>query len=98
MIPPQICEQYISFCKETGFKTFSKRTTLRILTACKASVRKSLQGLDYFAAKGAKAFDDLMVVVDKVTDVGARQEWKRETCDALKAEKLYLKADYKVRM
>ena len=28
---------------------------------------KSLQGLDYFAAEG-EAFDDLMVVVDKVTD------------------------------
>lgn len=31
-----------------------------------------------------------------MTDVGARQERKRETCDALKAGKLYLKADYKV--
>ena len=31
----------------------------RILSECSASVRKSLQGLDYFAAEGARAFDDL---------------------------------------
>ena len=38
------------------------------------------------------------MVYDKVTDVGARQEWKKEMCDALKAGKMYLKANYKVRI
>ena len=32
---------------------------LRVLAECKASVRKSFQGLDYFAADGARAFEDL---------------------------------------
>ena len=40
----------------------SKSIMLRILDACKATVRKSLQGLDYIAAEGAKAFDDLIVI------------------------------------
>ena len=35
---------------------------LRILSECAASVRKSLQGLDYFAADGSKAFEDLAEV------------------------------------
>ena len=32
---------------------------LRILSVCSATVRKSLQGLDYIAADGASAFDEL---------------------------------------
>ena len=74
MISQRICEQYIRFCKETQFKTFSQRTMLRILFVCSASVRKSLQGLDYFAAEGAKAFEDLIAVVDEVSVAGAGQE------------------------
>ena len=47
---------------------------LRILSACTASVRKSLQGLDYFAADGSKAFEDLSQVVKKVSETGPGQE------------------------
>jgi len=55
-------------------------------------MRKSLHGLDYFAAEGAKAFDDLMAIVEKV---GERQLVLR--CQqALKERKLYFKTDYKV--
>ena len=71
---------------------------LKILTACKAASVQFFTGSRLLCGRGMRAFDDLMVVVDKVTDVGARQERKRETCDALKAGKLYLKADYKVRI
>ena len=56
LIPQRIARQYKQYCDETGFKPFSERTMLRILAECKASVRKSLQGLDYFAAEGARAF------------------------------------------
>ena len=69
---------------------------LRILSACSASVRKSLQGLDYYAAEGAKAFDELISVAEKCAVAGAGLEWQREICDALKAAKMYLKGDYKV--
>ncbi|XP_073245751.1 uncharacterized protein [Porites lutea] len=54
MIPQRIARQYAQYCHETGFKPFSERTMLRVLEECKASVRKSLQGLDYVAADGAR--------------------------------------------
>lgn len=50
MIPERIVTQYIQYCTETNFKALSRSTLLRILQECSASVRKSLQGLDYFAA------------------------------------------------
>ena len=64
MIPERIVTQYIQFCSESNFSPFSRSTMLRILTECKASVRKSLQGLDYFAAEGARAFEHLGSIVD----------------------------------
>ena len=42
----------------------------RVLSTCSASVRKSLQGLDYFISDGGKAFDDLLKLVDKLIDCG----------------------------
>ena len=41
---------------------------LRILVECKASVRESLKGLDYFAADGARAFEDLNNLVRQLGD------------------------------
>ena len=55
-------------------------------------MRKSLHGLDYFAAEGAKAFDDLMAIVEKL---GERQ-WVLRCQQALKEGKQYFKTDYKV--
>ena len=96
MIPQRIVQQYVSFCQETEFKTFSERTMLRILSACKASVRKSLQGPDYFAADGSKAFEDLAEVVKVLSTMGLEQKWQKNIQDSLKAAKMYLKGDYKV--
>ena len=47
----------------------SRSTLCRILNVCPATVRKSLQGIDYLAAEGAKAFDDLENVVEKLGDI-----------------------------
>ena len=58
-IPEQIVKQYQSNCMETGFSLPLSRSSLcRILKVCSASTRTSLEGLDYFSAEGAKAFDD----------------------------------------
>ena len=73
----------------------SKSTMVRILDACKATVRKSLQGLDYIAAEGAKAFDDLVDVVNKLHGVKG-VEWSSDSKHMLKKGKQYLKYDYKV--
>jgi hypothetical protein len=60
-------------------------------------MRKSLQGLDYFSADGAKAFDDLQEVLEKLGDRYQRgMSWSKEISKNLKLAKRYLKGDYKV--
>ena len=60
------------------------------------SVHTSLQGLDYFTAKGGRAFDDLASIADNVSLKTNREEWGGRIKDQLKAGKLYLKSDFKV--
>ena len=97
MIPQRIVKQYQKHCDEINFKPFSERTMLRVLSECSASVRKSLQGLDYFAAEGAQAFDNLIEVVRQISELGASKNWEKLTTDSLKSAKRYLKGDYKVK-
>ena len=92
MIPQHIIDQYNQFCVETNFSPFSPFTMLRILSSCTATVRKSPQGLDYFAAEGAKAFNDLLQLVARTGD----RQWVVRCEQALKEGKQYLKTDYKV--
>lgn len=94
MIPQRIVEQYRQYCSEYNFTPFSNSTMLRILSCCSASVRKSLHGLDYFTAEGAKAIDNLITIVEKVG--GQDKEWKLECIKSLKEGKHYLKTDFKV--
>ena len=54
---------------------------LRVLSESSASVRKSLQVLDYFAAEGARAFNDLSIIVRQISRLGPGKE--RETRIAL---------------
>ena len=97
MIPQRIVRQYQQYCEETNFKPFSANTMLRILSVCSATVRKSLQGVDYVAADGAKAFDDLCHMVERLEEYGLSAHvgnaWER----SLKSGKQYLKSDYKVK-
>lgn len=97
MIPERIVTQYIQYCTETNFKALSRSTLLRILQECSASVRKSLQGLDYFAAEGTRAFEDLQSIVHDISLLRAdASDWENMMQDSLKAGKLYLKGDSKV--
>lgn len=96
LIPQRIVRQYQQYCSDSNFTPFSERTMTRILSECSASVRKSLQGLDYFAAEGARAFDDLSLVLEQAVEVGASKERVQGLQEALKAGKLYLKGDFKV--
>ena len=97
MIPAQIVKQYESFCYETNFAPMSRSTLCRILQVCSASVRKSLQGLDYVSAEGAKAFDDLADVTHAIgTDHVEGASWENNQNEKLKQAKRYLKGDYKV--
>ena len=96
MIPQRIVEQYTQYCKETSFQPLSPSMMLRILADCSATIRKSLQGLDYYAAEGAKAFDDLARVVNMATDFGFDKDEAGAIQDALKMGRQYLKGDFKV--
>jgi len=59
-------------------------------------VRKSLQGLDYFAAEGARAFEDLESLVRQLSELGLGKESDVIDTQSLKTAKLYLKGDFKV--
>lgn len=97
MIPAQIVKQYISHCNESGFSPMSRSTLCRILNVCSASVRKSLQGLDNFSAEGAKAFEELEEIIEKLGDeCGKGLTWAKKQNEKLKKAKRYLKTDYKV--
>ena len=97
MIPQRIVNQYSQYCKENNFQSFSKSTMLRVLDECSATHRKSLQGLDNFAAQGGRSFDDLGTVVLTISPLKKDGEnWAAEMQEALKVGKLYLKGDYKV--
>lgn len=97
-IPEQIVKQYQNYCIETNFSSALGHTSLyRILKVCSASVRTSLQGLDYFSSDGAKAFDDINEVVDKISDCyESGLSWSKDISRKLKLAKRYLKGDYKV--
>ena len=96
MIANRLVKQYQAYCEETKFTPFSSATMLRVLSACAATVRKSLQGLDYIAADGAKGFEDLCVVVENLKEKGLDRETAKGWEVSLKEGKQYLKADYKV--
>ena len=64
-----------------------------------ASTRKSLQDLDYISAAGAKAFDKLDKVVDKLgDDYGKGFTWAKVQKEKLQLAKRNFKGDYKVRV
>ena len=96
MIPERVVKQYLAFCDESRFKPLGRSTLLRILSACPASTRKSLQGLDYVSSAGAQAFEDLADVIENLGDAGRGMAWAKDIQSRLRAGKRYLKSDYKV--
>ena len=61
IIPEHIIEQYKGYCRESGFTPMSRFMLWHILNVCSATVRKSLQGIHYVAAKGAEGDHDLQL-------------------------------------
>lgn len=96
IIPERIVKQYLAYCDETEFKPLSRSTLLGILNVCPASMRKSLQGVDYISSSGAQAFDDLCEVAEMLGDAGQGMGWAKQQQTRLRESKRYLKGDYKV--
>ncbi|CAB4040733.1 Hypothetical predicted protein, partial [Paramuricea clavata] len=97
MLPSHLIRQYNQYCSEEDFIPLSTRTLFRILSeACVASVRKSLQGLDSYAAEGGRGFDDLTSLLDTLMQYGANDPEIHKLKDSLKHLKQYIKSDYKI--
>ncbi|CAB3995040.1 Hypothetical predicted protein [Paramuricea clavata] len=96
MIKQSTITQYVQYCEETDFKPYSTSTMNRILTFCSASVRKSLQGLDYISAEGGTGFDDLATITDKLIDYGLDPCNGQKLQKALDEGKQHFKTDFKV--
>ena len=61
-----------------------------------ASVQKSLQGLDRYAAEGGRGFDDLLLLLDTLVKYGANEAVIAELKGDFRYLKQYIKSDYKV--
>ena len=97
LIPSRQGDQYLHFCHETGFKPLGKNNLLKVIAeSCGASVRKCMQGLDNYLAEGTRAFDDLRVIVDKLSQAGLTNEKVAQLQESLTEAKQYLKGDYKL--
>ena len=97
LIPSRLVDQYLHFCHETVFKPLGKSTLLKVIAeSCGSSVRKCMQGLDNYLAEGTRAFDDLRLIVDKLSQAGLANEKVARLQESLTEAKQYLKGDYKV--
>ena len=94
LIPGRIVAQYMQYCEEVEFTSFSRSTMLRILSSCSATARQSLHGLDHIAADGGKAFDELISMLPKLS---SDCTWLDRLQKALMEAKQYIKSDYKVK-
>ena len=91
LIPEQFLLKYLGYCKDVGFTPMSRSTLCKVLSVCSTSMRKSLQGLDYISAAGAKAFDILENLADKLgDDYGKSFTWIKVQTEKLQLAKCYL--------
>ena len=94
-IPSRIIDQYYRFCSKNspGFLPLGRTSLLSLVHSCKASTRKSLQSINYFAANASEAFDQIVRVINEL-HISPFEE-KRLVAN-LKRARQYLKSDYKV--
>ncbi|XP_052097185.1 uncharacterized protein LOC127732151 [Mytilus californianus] len=93
LAPSSLISQYIQYCETEDIEPLGTSTLYKILNDCFASVRKCIEGLDYYVAEGGRSFLDLENIIEKleITD-----ERKKEMISCLLSGKSYLKSDFKV--
>jgi len=97
VLPSRLIKQYKQYCSVENYTPLSTHTLFRILSeACVASVRKSLQGLDSYAAEGGRGFDDLLSLLDTLIQYGANEAAITELKENVRHLKQYIKSDYKI--
>ncbi|CAG2235098.1 unnamed protein product [Mytilus edulis] len=62
--PATIIRQYTQLCEDENIQRLGTSTMYKILTDCSASVRQSMEGLDYYISEGSRAFTDLTETVE----------------------------------
>ena len=94
LAPSRIINQYNAFCEENApnFVPLQTGSLFKILEISKASYRKCLQELNYFAADGGEAFDRLSEIVKHLN---LSNNVTKRLCDNLKRSRNYLKSDFK---
>ncbi|XP_063427080.1 uncharacterized protein LOC134710627 [Mytilus trossulus] len=97
MAPAAIIDQFKLYCSENEVTPLGDSTMFKILSECAATVRKSLEGLDYYIAEGVRAFQDIQKFLEELRRTGdlSVEVFKRHM-DVLLECKRYLKTDYKV--
>ncbi|CAF2708218.1 unnamed protein product [Rotaria sp. Silwood2] len=83
-----IVDQYLLYCKEmrSDFESLGKSSLFTIFETCKASTRKSLQGINYFAAEAVEAFDGIRKMIE---DKDAVSSESKRLIDNLKRARFY---------
>lgn len=82
-VSARIIANYLEYCKETEFQTFSRASLYRILKACRASKRKAMHGLDNTTALGMNAMESLQKVVTRLGEYGLDMEKKDTLIDMI---------------
>ncbi|XP_076106707.1 uncharacterized protein LOC143075235 [Mytilus galloprovincialis] len=93
LAPSSLINQFIQFCDSENVGHLGRSTMYKILNDCAASVRKCVEGLDYYIAEGGKAFQDLETIIEKLCIFS---EKKKELKSKLLNGKRYIKSDFKV--
>ncbi|CAF1985980.1 unnamed protein product [Rotaria magnacalcarata] len=88
-------DQYLFYCKEicSDFEPLGASCLFTIPETCKASTRKSLQGVNYFAAEAGEGFDGISKMIEGRNSLSSNSE---QLIENLKRARFYLKSDYEV--
>ena len=68
-------------------------TMYKILEECAASIRHSVEGLDYYVSEGGRAFRDLEEILEQFHS--ENEDVRKMKTDLLEVKR-YIKTDYKV--
>lgn len=91
----RIIQQYHHYCEQmcSNFEPLGSSSLYKILSCCKASTRKALQGLNNFVADGVQGFEGLKKLVENLP---IDTEEKNRLIKTLQGAKEYLKSDFKL--
>lgn len=91
----RIIQQYYEYCYQmySDFVPLGSSSLYKILECCKASTRKSLQGLNNFVADGVAAFEGLKSLIENLS-IDGQEKTRLNT--SLQRAKQYFKSDFKL--